>query len=435
MDALGATSLLTILGVLEVFQLFVFWAYIQRRYRLSVRQLNRVTGLLAAGKRPATFYIGGTKPLEAVSRDLEAIGLLLDDFEREKREEDFNLNVLLANMVEGVMVVDQRHVVRLANDELLNLFDLKQSPVGRTVLEALRESRIELIVRQTIARGEPRRHEVVLAASAGPQRHFEISAVPVRTKTSEVEGAVLVFHDISRIKQLEEVRAEFVANVSHELRTPLAIFRGYLETLRDNPGLPTEETQRMVSAMDRHSHRLHALVEDLLALTRLDSRPAPVEFSSIRVEAFLRQLVDDWQNQSGGEAAEIDLRVPSDLPPLEVNPLRFGQVMLNLLENAVAYSSPPRRLVVSAEAQGRSIEIRVADNGIGIPPGDLPYIFQRFYRVDKARSRASGGTGLGLSIVRTIVESHGGTVTAESEVGKGTTIILKLPMRQEEGQG
>jgi len=409
---------LVLLVILELVQLIVFWAFVRYRYRDSLRQMSRLTGQLATGQRPKSYYIAGPPLVEQVSRHLESLGARLEQFQRQQQEEDFNLNVLLANMVEGVMVVDQRHVVRLVNDELLNLFHLKQSPLGRTVLESLREARVEMIVRETIQRGEPRQQEVMLESTALglPPRHFDISVVPIRTKKDEVGGAVVVFHDITRIKQLEVVRQDFVANVSHELRTPLAIFRGYLETLEDNPDLSREEAQRILETMKRHSDRLNALVEDLLILTRLEGRQAEAEFSSIRLDAFFRQLVRDWGARMNSGEAEIQVEMPDDLPPLDVDALRLEQVMFNLLENAVAYSNPPRRIVLSAALQDGWMEVRVADNGIGIPPADLPHVFERFYRVDKGRSRTSGGTGLGLSIVKHIAQSHGGTVHAESEV-------------------
>ena len=375
----------------------------------------------------------GRRSIEAgVAASWKEIGARIEQFQRQRQEEDFNLNVLLANMVEGVMVVNQKHVVRLFNDELVNLFDLSQSPMGRTVLESLREARVEMLVRETIARGEARQQEVTLDSSAvgQPSRHFDISAVPFRTGNDEVRGAVVVFHDITRIKQLEVMRQDFVANVSHELRTPLAIFRGYLETMADNPDLPTEERQRILETMKRHSDRLNALVEDLLVLTRLEARQVQTEFSTIRVDAFFRQLVKDWDNRSNKADVTIIVNVADDLPTLDVDALRLEQVMFNLLENAVAYSNPPRQVTLSAALHEGRMEVRVADNGIGIPPGDLAHIFERFYRVEKGRSRTSGGTGLGLSIVKHIVQSHGGTVHAESEFGKGTTIVLRLPLRQ-----
>jgi two-component system phosphate regulon sensor histidine kinase PhoR len=424
-------SLIALLLVFEAIQLLLFWVFVRQRYSLSLQQLKSLTEQLAKGLRPKSYYINGPALVGDVTQNLEKLGTRLEEIQRQQQEEDFNLNVLLANMVEGVMVVDQRHVVRLVNDELLNLFSLKQSPLGRTVLEALRESRVELIVRETIQSGQSLQREVTLDSTAGAIHHFVISAVPIRAKDREIRGAVIVFHDITRLKQLEVVRQEFVANVSHELRTPLAIFRGYLETFADNPGLSRDDLKPMIEAMRRHSNRLNALVEDLLSLTRLESKQVQAEYSAIRLDAFFRQLVRDWEKRMEPGSVEFELHTPDNLPPLEVDTLRFEQVMLNLLENAVAYSKPPRKIILSAAANIKEMEIRVADNGVGIPPGDLPRIFERFYRVEKARSRGSGGTGLGLAIVEQIIQAHKGTVHAESEVGKGTTIVLRLPLSQE----
>src|SRR5476651_2174609 len=318
---LKGQQLFEVLVIVELVQLVGFWAFVHFRYRHSLRQMSRLTGQLATGQRPKSYYVDGPPLVEQVSRHLESLGARLDQFQRQRQEEDFNLNVLLANMVEGVMVVDQRHVVRLVNDELLDLFELKQSPMGRTVLESLREARVEMIVRETITRGEPRQQEVMLESTALglPPRHFDISVVPIRTKKDEVGGAVVVFHDITRIKQLEVVRQDFVANVSHELRTPLAIFRGYLETLEDNPELPREESQRILETMKRHSDRLNALVEDLLVLTRLESRQMETEFSTIRIDAFFRQLVRDWGNRTNSGTVSITVEMADDLPPLDVD--------------------------------------------------------------------------------------------------------------------
>jgi len=424
-------SLIALLAIVELIQLIAFWIFVRHRYGLSLRQLKRLTEQLASGIRPKSYYINGPALVGEVTQNLEKVGTRLEEIQRQQQEEDFNLNVLLANMVESVMVVDQRHVIRLVNDELLNLFSLKQSPLGRTVLEALREARLEIIVRETVTSGQSLQREVTLDSTAGAFRHLVISAVPIRGNDREIRGAVMVFHDITRLKQLEVVRQEFVANVSHELRTPLAIFRGYLETFADNPGLSRDDLKPMIEAMRRHSNRLNALVEDLLTLTRLEVRQGTTEYSPVRIDAFFRQLVRDWKQRKDPGAIEFDLHVPENMPSLEVDTLRFEQVMLNLIENAVAYSKPPRHITLSAAVDGDQMEIRVADNGVGIPPADLPRIFERFYRVEKARSRASGGTGLGLAIVEQIIQAHRGTVQAESEVGKGTTIVLRLPLTQD----
>jgi two-component system phosphate regulon sensor histidine kinase PhoR len=427
---MDSTGLITSLVVIELVQIGAVWLFIRHRYRLSLRQLTQLTAQLAAGKPPASYYIGGTSRMEEVSRNLESVGARLAELQHEQKKED--LDLLLASMVEGVLMVDARHVVRLANNELLQLFDLKQSPLGRTLLESLREAQVEQVVRQALESGVALREEIALQSSAGAEatRYFEVSAVPIRNAAGAVDGAVVVFHDLTRMKRLEVVRREFVANVSHELRTPLAIFRGYLETLIDHPDLPREDAIRVYEAMQRNSNRLNSLVEDLLTLTRLESRNLHAQYQSIRIDAFFEQLVRDWHARSNTEPAELEWRAAKHLPAIEVDLLRFEQVMLNLLENAMAYSNPPRHILLAAEVDGPAMKISVADNGIGIPPGDLPHVFERFYRVDKARNRRSGGTGLGLSICKQIVEAHGGAIHVESELGKGTTIVLRLPLRR-----
>ena len=422
------TDLIIWLVAFEIVQIILAYLFIRQRYRLSLRQLMQLTAQLAAGRPPSSYYIGGTRRMEAVSRNLEEVGQRLGQLQREQTKED--LHLLLGNMVEGVLMVDARHVVRLANEELLRLFDLKQNPVGRTVLESLREAQVENIVRRTLESGAALREEIALqsAAGVGAVRYFEVNAVPIRNETGAVDGAVAVFHDLTRIKQLEVMRRDFVANVSHELRTPLAIFRGYLETLVDNPRMPREDVARVLDAMQRNSNRLNSLVEDLLTLTRLESRQVQPQMQPIRMDAFFEQLKRDWCARAGTEPAEINSRAARHLPAVEVDLLRFEQVMLNLLENAVAYSSAPRRIDLAAELEGAGLKISVVDNGVGIPAADLPHVFERFYRVEKARNRKSGGTGLGLSICKEIVELHGGSIRAESEVGKGTSIVLWLPL-------
>jgi two-component system, OmpR family, phosphate regulon sensor histidine kinase PhoR len=427
---MNVSSLIAWLVLGEVVQLVVIWLFVRQRYRLSLRQLAQLTAQLAAGKSPASYYIGGTKRMEQVSRDLEQVSEQLARLQREQTKED--LSLLLASMVEGVLMVDSRHVVRLANQELVRLFDLKQSPIGRTVLEALREAQVEQLVGRTLEGGAALREEIALQSSAGPEgmRHFEVNAVPIRNEAGVIDGAVAVFHDLTRIRQLEVVRRDFVSNVSHELRTPLAVFRGYLETLIDNPKLPREDVARVLEAMQRNSNRLNSLVEDLLTLTRLESRRVTAEHQPVQIAPFFEQLARDWRARVDAEPVEIECRAAPYLAPVEVDLLRFEQVMLNLLENAVAYSTAPRHVLLAAELEGAKMKISVTDNGIGIPPTDLPHVFERFYRVDKARNRRSGGTGLGLSICKQIVEAHGGTIEAESELEKGTTIVLRLPLKR-----
>lgn len=393
-------------------------------------RLSRLVSLLASGEPLKSCFIDSPRWFRKMERDLELISNRLRLSSQALAEEKFNLHAIMTSMAEGVLVVDERHIIRLVNDELVKLFDLKQNPVHRSVLEALREADVELIVRETLLSGQPLAREVTLLSltSEKKSRQVELSAMPIHGETGRVNGAVVVFHDISQVKQLESVRREFVSNVSHELRTPLSIFRGYLETLMDNPDLPPQETARILETMHRHSDRLNALVEDLLMLTRMESKKVPLQPIEMKLDAFVTQVLRDYKSKLVDEQAEVTVEVPADLPTLMADPLRLGQVLFNLLDNAIVYSKTPKKITISAECNGKEMILRVRDNGIGIPPSDLPRIFERFYRVDKARSREKGGTGLGLSIVKHIAQLHGGNVTAESEFGNWTQITVRLPL-------
>ena len=231
----------------------------------------------------------------------------------------------------------------------------------------------------------------------------------------------------TRLRQLEEVRTEFVANVSHELRTPLSIFQGYTETLIDQPDMPPEEARPILEIMHRHSRRLNALVEDLLILARLESRDEKLQLAPLEVGKFLQDAVRDWAMRSVAKQIALTAEIAPGVPVISADAFRLEQVMGNLIENAIKYTNHGGSVTVRAAAADDGVEIRVEDTGLGIPATDVPRIFERFYRADKGRSREHGGTGLGLSIVKHIVLAHGGNVHAESEQGRGTSIVIRLP--------
>jgi two-component system phosphate regulon sensor histidine kinase PhoR len=360
-----------------------------------------------------------------VASRFEAISDQILNLNRQLDEERFNSQAILASMNEGVMVTDANHVIQLVNGSFKRMFSVEAIPAGATALSLLRDAAIEESIRSVLASGEPRSSEFVHGYQA--PRYFAISSVPLKDSKGRIGGVVNVFHDITRLRQLEEIRREFVANVSHELRTPLSIFQGYLETLLDNPEVERGDLCEILKVMDRHSRRLNALLEDLLTLARLESRGESLDLSELRLQPFLQGIARDWQNKLLAKNVELQLRVGENLACLKADPFRLEQVFTNLLENALKYTSEGGRISIAASQVDGQTHIAVSDTGIGIPPADLPHIFERFYRVEKARSREKGGTGLGLSIVKHIVGMHGGKVEAHSEMGKGTTISIILP--------
>jgi two-component system phosphate regulon sensor histidine kinase PhoR len=255
-----------------------------------------------------------------------------------------------------------------------------------------------------------------------------LSAVPTRNETGQITGAAVLFHDISQMKQLDEIRRDFVANVSHELRTPLSILGGYIETLMHDREFSEQEFDRILEVMKRHSDRLGALTEDLLSLARLESAHPNLKVENVRLSELFAAIVRDWGKRFAEHHLRIDVAVDATLPTIQADPTRLQEVLYNLLDNAVKYSRPNSKIRLQAVTLDRQVVVSVSDTGIGIPDADLPRIFERFYRADKARSREMGGTGLGLSIVKHIAELHGGRVQAESELGQGTTISVILPI-------
>ncbi len=420
--------LLKVIAVLLVIIFVTHW-----RFWHGAKRFEKIVRRQADGEMPDSWFVHGHPWIHRLGYSLEAIGKRQKEVDSELAETAFNLKAVMGSMVEGVMVLDHNNRISLVNEEFLELFDLKYNPLGKTALEALQEANIELFLREVMASGQEGKREVPLRIKGRDDRQMEINAVPVYGERGEINGLVAVFHDVSRIKKLERVRQEFVAAVSHELRTPLSIFRGYLETLTDSPNLPKSEIQRVLGIMNRHSNRLNSLVEDLFSLSRLESGRMEVHPVTLHLEPLLKQILEDYRHRIEENEATVTLKLEDDLPPIEADRLKFEQVLFNLLDNAMSYSSPPRQVEISAWQEDKMVHVKVQDNGLGIPSADLPHVFERFYRVDKGRSRDHGGTGLGLSIVKHILEQHGGNVSAASELGKWTAITLQIPVSQEDG--
>jgi two-component system phosphate regulon sensor histidine kinase PhoR len=336
-----------------------------------------------------------------------------------------NLEIILSSMQEGVLVLDKRRAVRLANPAAQKLFNLPADFQGRPVIALLREPAVDDMVVAAVERAEACDAELHLSARKPPMV-LAARVAPMRDASGE-PAALAMFRDVGHTKRLEDVRREFVANVSHELRTPLAVFQGYLEHLLDAPDMPRKAQTEVFAVLDRHSKRLTALVEDLLVLARMESQPDELSREEIEVPAFLAEIARDFALRAKKKGVKLRVDVPSGIAPLNADPLRIGQVFTNLTDNALKFTPEGGTVTLGAAVSGGETLLWVSDTGQGILSSHLPHIFERFYRVDKGRSRDVGGTGLGLSIVKHIARAHGGDAEAESTFGKGTTIRLRLP--------
>ncbi|HXA44579.1 MAG TPA: ATP-binding protein [Candidatus Angelobacter sp.] len=332
--------------------------------------------------------------------------------------------VLFNSMLEGLLLLDRNRKIYLANRAFKTLFGLKVELRGKTVLEALRVHELDELVNQVEAKGQVLNYELKLPDLS--ERWLQVNAAAISNSTGEREGTILVFHDLTRLKQLERTREEFVANVSHELRTPLSLIKGYVETLLDGARNNPEVAQRFLKIIERNTQRLDLLIQDLLTISALESERIKLALQPTSVRPLAEKIFADLHARAENKHIELVNELPDLKALADAN--RLDQVLANLVDNAIKYGRVQGKVIVGGkEVDGRKIEIFVRDDGPGIPMEALDRVFERFYRVDKARSRDQGGTGLGLSIVKHIVQAHGGKVWVESELGKGATFFFTLP--------
>jgi two-component system phosphate regulon sensor histidine kinase PhoR len=299
--------------------------------------------------------------------------------------------------------------------------------VGKTIIEAVRHGRLAELLAAVNA--QHRAVEGVIEVTQPANRILQVHAVPFPTGSPHETGTVAVFHDVTELTRLERMRREFVANASHELRTPLAAIRGFAETLLNSSDLEAGSVRQYLEVIDRHSKRLGNLVDDLLELSRIESGKTQLEMEVVDVAALAQRIARD--NQSRATDKDLDLTTSAH-GPIEAwaNATAVEQVITNLLDNAIKYTDPGGVLELEVESEPDQVRVRLRDSGIGIPESDLGRIFERFYRVDKARSRELGGTGLGLAIVKHLLQIMGGDIHVTSEVGKGTEFTFTLPNKR-----
>ncbi len=335
---------------------------------------------------------------------------------------------LFNSMIEGLLLLDQDERIQLANRAFIELFGVSADVQGKTVLEVVRQHELTVLVEKVAAQKQVLGYELKLGGLS--ERWLQINAAGVFDSDGKKQGTIVVFHDLTRLKQLERTREEFVANVSHELRTPLSLIKGYVETLLDGAKDNPEVATKFLQTIQRNSERLQFLIEDLLTISELESGRIKMNLQSIRLHSLVDRVLDDFKNQAQSRRVELK----NDMPELtaRADSERLQQVLSNLIGNAIKYGREGGHVGVSGQLlNGNAIELCVRDDGPGIPAEALERVFERFYRVDKARSREQGGTGLGLSIVKHIVQSHGGKVWARSEVGSGAAFYFTLPVKQE----
>jgi two-component system phosphate regulon sensor histidine kinase PhoR len=399
-------------------------ALLSRRLARPIQLLQRSADEMSRGDLGREVRVRTGDELEELAGSLNRMSSELARQRAEIVAEKEQLVGVLEGMVEGVLVTDRAGRIVQTNGALQQMFGLTRAPVGRTALEALRNPLLEEILERALRQRE--RAGGVVRLSHPFERHLEVEVAPLG-RNGGAHGVVAVFHDVTRLKKLEAVRRDFAANVSHEIRTPVTAIRGYAETLRGTTD-DAEERARFAEIIIRHADRLTDLVDDLLALSSLESEGYSLRLGRVAADDLLVTVEEVFQPRAADrgivlqmEAAPPDLALRGDRKLLE-------QVLANLVDNAIKYTEPGGRVGVRAAREEESAVFTVADTGAGIPAADLDRVFERFFRVDRARSRKLGGTGLGLAIVKHIALLHGGEVRVKSRMGEGSEFSVVLPL-------
>jgi two-component system phosphate regulon sensor histidine kinase PhoR len=405
-----------------------------RRLSRRVKRLVEFSGQVAEGVFPQNFFgKSGRDEIHRLERHLNDMSEKIRQNVQQVIAEKEKANSILRGMMEGVLVIDPKGRVLVINEQAQKMFNLSpdRDIRGASILELSRHPEMKKLIEQILVfdfTSERYSRQVELHEG----RWFRVNAVSLRNNQSSTYGSILVFHDITEVKQLERMRSDFVANVSHELRTPLTAIRGYAETLCQTPPDDPADAQHFLSIIEKHAERLSRLTEDLLTLSDLESGKIEIDFNPVDIKRVVQSVSEVFSDAANKKQVTLEQVIEQGLPAVMGDVDRLQQLLINLVDNAVKYTPVNGTVTVKAQritinSSIDAVELSVIDTGTGIPEHAIPRLTERFYRVDKARSRELGGTGLGLAIVKHIAQAHGAQLKIESALHKGTMVSVLLP--------
>jgi two-component system, OmpR family, phosphate regulon sensor histidine kinase PhoR len=395
----------------------------------SLNSIINISEELAHGNLSVDIPISEQKgEIPKISIALNQMARRLNGLFKQLSSEKNQLEAILSAMSEAVLVLSQDGKAIITNNALLDMFNIKDDPEKKPYWEILRNREVTEVIENVLSERRPDTKEIFYLYPE--ERYYLLNVIPLESPEKEV---IVVMFDITDFKRLEKIKADFIANVSHELRTPLTAIKGYSETLEEGAYENTEDLRHFIGIIKRHTDRLINIVSDLLVLSEVESRDylsgtsPDSDFEWIDVDEVITSSLESIKNKASEKGLTVSFNNRADHHNIKGNRFLLEQMFLNLIDNAVKYTPDAGTIGIELSNPEGELNIRVFDTGIGIPKEHLPRIFERFYRVDKTRSRKIGGTGLGLSIVKHIVILHGGTVEVESEVGKGSSFTITLP--------
>ena len=416
----GAVALVVALGI---------GIFVAGRVTQPVVEMQSIARQMSEGSFLVRAATRSTDEIGTLGRSLNVMAGRLREKIQDLEQEQAKITAMLDAMVEGVIAVDGHEHILLMNEQARTMFGLGSSRgEGKPFLEVIRNADLHEVFRAVHAGGAGLALRQEIAMSSPAQRILGVNAVGLAPVGVEA-GVVMVLHDVTALRQLERVRTEFVANVSHELRTPLTAIQGYLETLLSGALEEPENARRFLEIVLRHSERLGRLLNDLTDLSNIELGKVTLRKESVLLDELVASVVAIIGPRAARSGVTVTANTPAEVPAVAADRDRLVQVLINLVDNAVKYTPEGGTVTVITRGGDGTVEIAVADTGIGIPAADLPRITERFYRVDKARSRELGGTGLGLAIVKHLVLAHGGELRIESQEQQGTTVRFTLPIQ------
>lgn len=410
-----------------LFLAFRYWRR-SRALEAGLRTMSRVAGQIRRGEYPSRPLARPGEPEEVleVYRQVDALAESLRDLVIEVDEARTRWQTITTHMEEGIILLDRRKRVVMTNPSARAIFDIPdEGAAGRHLLEITRHFQLEDATDQVLRGEGPLTRE--FSQALPEEKNLEVHLAPLGHRGDEPTGVLMVMRDITRFRRLERVRSDFVANVSHELQTPLTSIKGFAETLIDGALDDPATARRFVGIIHDEASRLTRLIDDLLDLSRLESGRTPMRRRRTDAVAIAAKVAESLEGRVQQAGLRMEVAFPPHFPEVLADPDQILQVMVNLVGNSLKYTPVGGRISIEGQSLADQVVVTVRDTGVGIPKADLPRIFERFYRVDKARTRTSGGTGLGLAISKHIVEAYGGKIWAESEPGKGTAISFTLP--------
>ena len=415
-------------AVLALVAAGIVWL-VSRHITHPLAEMTRRARRFAEGDLSMRLPVPESEELAGLAETLNKMAAELDDRIRTVMRQRGQLEGVLSSMQEGVIAVDRTQRILTLNEAVCDLLDLQVGPAkGRNLQEVIRNPSLQRIVRKALTTDKPQEAELSMQEKNGEARFLQVRATELKGAQGQDRGVLVVLNDVSRIKKLENIRRDFVANVSHELKTPITSIKGFVENLLDGALEDTEQAERFLRIVSKQAERLNAIINDLLALSSIEEEAERSVIS--RQKSRIADVLQGAVQTCNAKAEERDVEVAVECDDnlwARINPRLLEQAVINLLDNAIKYSDSGSSVTLTADAEDGEVVVSVRDRGCGISREHLSRLFERFYRVDKARSRKMGGTGLGLAIVKHISRAHGGRVEVESTLGEGSMFSIHLP--------